>query len=771
MDKPTTDSEAQLEAAIAAAIGTVFPWVAQKDIRHQVGFSIRLGHGEVKTSGKASWHKRGRADVVVFKGDTALAVFELKRNDLDLTADDEAQAISYARLLTPMPPLAVVTNGREIRIIETFTKKPLATQNTTEVAFEALLRNAATVAAEDRKRAIETLMGANADIWPQALRIASARTIGELTATSDKPTLPISSLFMIPRAAATQTVHAIDAGKRLILLRGDPLIGKTNVAAQVATAYLEERGGVLFVERSAPRLYRAVADILAEALQWPATADEARNWLRRVSAQDSGKLIVMFDDFDANNADAKLVVEELTGPGFGPHLHVVLCVDTDAADIAMKSDGRGESIIGRRATRIDIEPLDDSEFRHANIAMNKLGIGIMRGGDFAPELRQPWLLQSYITQLLAHKANVIPSVLSTDIIGMARARFKDPELRRRFRGLAQAAIADAQDQSRSIELKLMLTYRFVLRRETVVSLLAANDVDYLIRHGYAAATIGADHTPLLYVRTPELLASELAALLATELQNILEDGPRDAAAWLCGAASNFAFGDVVAAQAVFDLQQRTKNVPFHLIADLARREPVVTPASAGQRLAMLIDGLGVVDLKTVAEQPSDTPTANGEIEIGPDDGILIEIHAWMILAHFASRRSVVDLGEGETRLDAEILLTVGRAPILLRPPRADFDFAVPCHDLPSGESVACYKAGVVEIPTLLILRFLAHEDLAVADDLVTRAVASDNGALLARFDTALRMLSEGGDAERCEWAKSVHANVVSPAFGRHIAQH
>ena len=771
MNKTTTDAEAQLEAAIAAVINRVFPWLALKDIRHQIGFSIRLGHGEVKANGKTSWAKRGRADILVFKGDTALAVIELKRNDLDLTAEDDAQAVSYGRLLTPIPPLAVVTNGRETRIIETLSKKPWTPENDTEKALEALLHDTATVAADDRKRAIETLMGTQPDVWPQALRIASQRTIEELTAKSDSVTLPFNPAFAIPRDAALGIAQAIDAGKRLILLRGDPLIGKTNVAGQLAINYPQDSGAVLFVERSAAGLYRAVADILADALHWPATAEEARDWLRRTSANGDKKLIVVFDDFDANNADARLVVEELTGTGFGDRLHVVLCVDSNTTEQATKSDGRSDSILGRRATVIDVGPLSDKEFGQANVVMNASHIGVMRGGQYTPELRQPWLLQTYVTALLAHNGHVIPSVLSTDIIAMARERFKDAELQRRFRGLAKAAIQDAQDQSRSIELMLTLAYRFVLRRETVESTLNANDIAYLIQHGYAAPTIAADHTPLLSVRVPELLASELAALLATELQKVLKNEPQDAAAWLCGAASNFAFGDVIAAQAVFDLEQRTKAVPFHLIADLARREPAATSASPGQRLAMLIDGVGIIDLKAVADAPSDTQAASGEIEVRTDDGMFVDIHAWMILAHFASRRAVVVRGDTETRLDAEILLTVGRAPIVLRPPRADFDFAFPTHDLASGESVACYKAGVVEIPTLLIMRFLANENLNAANDLVTRAVASDHGALLARFDSALRLLSEGGDPDRTAWAASVLAQSVAPAFGRHIANH
>lgn len=764
-------SEAQLEAAIAAALTVAFPWVEQRDVRHQVGFSIRLGHGEVKTNGKTSWHKRGRADVVVFKGTVALAVLELKRDDLDITPEDEAQGLSYARLLTPIPPLVVVTNGKDTRLIATITGRPWTAQTRDEAAFEALVRNSARVAADDRRCAIQTLMGAGSQIWPQAVRIATRRVIDELTAVPARPTLPFSAGFQTPRDVVGEIAQAIDHNKRLVLLRGDPMIGKTNVAGQFAMSYPEDLGAVLLVERSAAGLYRALADLLAEALEWPATADEAREWLRRASTQDGPRLVVIFDDFDATNADARMIVEELTSTSFGERLQIVLCVDAGGAAAATTPDGRGDSIIGRRATLMDVTPLSNSEFATAARHMAKSGIYVMHGGQYAPELRLPWMLQAYASRLLEHDGGTIPSVLSTQIIDITRQRFGDPELRRRFRGLAKAAISDAQDQSRSVELMLELTYRFTLRRETVESHLGANDIEYLIQHGYLAPGISGDHVPLVSLRLPELLASELAALLATDLQRMLTDNPGDAAAWLAGAASNFVFGDVIAAQAVFDLERRTKRIPFNLVADLARRAPVRTPPSPGSRLAMLIDGLGVVDLKTVEGKTSDEAATGDEIEIGVDEGTFVDIHSWMVLAHLASRPSAVDFGEGEVRLDREILLTVGRSPLIMRPPRADFKFAFPSHELPSGEVIVCYKAGVVELPALLMLRFLGTESIDVGTDFVREAVEDDNAPLLSRVDIALHMISESDNENRAGWARNIRKDMVEPALLRHIGKH
>src|SRR5258708_19808602 len=95
------------------------------------------------------------------------------------------------------------------------------------------------------------------------------------------------------------------------------------------------------------------------------------------------------------------------------------------------------SIIGRRAVRISVGPLDDQEFQIALKVLSQRGIGFMLGALASPELRQPWILRAIsapmfesVNQPPPGQSIALAPLLSVDLIRHARRRFSDPELRR-----------------------------------------------------------------------------------------------------------------------------------------------------------------------------------------------------------------------------------------------------------------------------------------------------------------------------------------------------
>jgi len=87
-----------------------------------VGYNVGI---EVKQGRKA---RTIFADAVVYDGPArtrALVVVETKPPTPPLTAGDADQAFSYARLLTPIAPIVLLTNGTETKAYDTFTKKVL----------------------------------------------------------------------------------------------------------------------------------------------------------------------------------------------------------------------------------------------------------------------------------------------------------------------------------------------------------------------------------------------------------------------------------------------------------------------------------------------------------------------------------------------------------------------------------------------------------------------------------------------------------------------
>jgi hypothetical protein len=393
-------------------------------------------------------------------------------------------------------------------------------------------------------------MGSDPQVWTSAVAAASRDAIAELTATAGHPLRPFGPL-KVRRLATREVASKLAAGARLVLVSGAPLSGKTNVLEQIVRMLNPQVAAGLFLECGAREVFQKIADLLADALDWPVNPEAARNWVRSISQSTGPLLVLAIDQLDPENREDVRMVEDLTSGAFGAGLRVVVGLDEGAMRRVLQSpDGRRESPIGRRAEVVEVSDLTEPEFHWAVGALAALDMGIMHGGQHSPDLRRPWLLQAMATRLSGIKREgfgVLPAVPGLEILAQARANFGDPELRRRYGALARAVAADAQDQSKPDGMALQLTNRFFVRRATMEAMLQPADAAWLLKQGYLTPSIGEENTPVATVAFPELLASELARHLAVELRAIVDDDPELAAEWLTGAASNFVLGDVVAA--------------------------------------------------------------------------------------------------------------------------------------------------------------------------------------------------------------------------------
>ena len=114
-------SEADLEAEIHRALKLAFFALPPDTIRHQPTLRFQLGHQQFEVDGLKSASPNVHCDVLVKYRGRLLAILELKRPDQALATIDAKQALSYAKVLDPSPPLVVVTNGHAVQFYETYT--------------------------------------------------------------------------------------------------------------------------------------------------------------------------------------------------------------------------------------------------------------------------------------------------------------------------------------------------------------------------------------------------------------------------------------------------------------------------------------------------------------------------------------------------------------------------------------------------------------------------------------------------------------------------
>lgn len=91
------------------------------ELSFETTFKIALGRGRYTINGKKSAEANGRLDILCKRDQEHLCVIELKAEGINLTDDDRVQGLTYARLLEPMAPYIIITNGKETCVYNTIT--------------------------------------------------------------------------------------------------------------------------------------------------------------------------------------------------------------------------------------------------------------------------------------------------------------------------------------------------------------------------------------------------------------------------------------------------------------------------------------------------------------------------------------------------------------------------------------------------------------------------------------------------------------------------
>ncbi|MDY0932110.1 type I restriction enzyme HsdR N-terminal domain-containing protein [Chryseobacterium sp. CFBP8996] len=154
------NNEATLEARIDCVLASVFPTFKTVNVQHQKSFSIKFGHHNVKVDLEepSNYPSRAIFDILLTIENKNVILLELKKEGLNLTNDDILQGLSYARLIDNMPPLTLISNGKDNWFYNTYTKEKIETTNVDLAIIQKLTDNSFQLAINDFKDAINLLL-------------------------------------------------------------------------------------------------------------------------------------------------------------------------------------------------------------------------------------------------------------------------------------------------------------------------------------------------------------------------------------------------------------------------------------------------------------------------------------------------------------------------------------------------------------------------------------------------------------------------------------
>ncbi|MHB1937220.1 MAG: type I restriction endonuclease [Acidobacteriaceae bacterium] len=755
---------------MAAALSAAFPNIPREQLTEQRRFTVRLGRQTHEFDSAAEWEKSGRADVIISHGGRPLALVELKNEDLALTQADYQQAQSYANQLTPRPPLAVVTNGRETRIYDANTGQPWSGEQDAASAVAHLLTNAAKLAAANMRWATEALMGRETGVWVPIVRSATARLLAEMTDPPGQSDRAFAEVLLFPRLSTFAAISSARAGTTFTIVEGAAQSGKSSCLRELALHTLDsEDFAVLMLRGSGPGLFQSLADLFAIELEWNLTANDARQWLRRMSTGPAGPaLLLVIDDVEPQTRMAA-DLEELASLRPGNKLNVILT--TDRAERLVKApNGRTQTAVGNRAKAIEIGPLRLEEFQSAQRALANQNVHFQKGAEYAEDYRAPWVLRTIYDAAARNprhqdpnSALFLPPALGLELVDAARRNYAhQADLLRGYRVLARCTLAD--EGARSAELALAAANGFVVRQDAL-SDEARHSVAELKLKGAVRTYRHAGGEDIVVPTIPAAFLSALADAAGDELARRAEVDPQDAGIWLGRRLAAIYLGDVIGAQAIRSMAEKTGGFSSGIIDGLLAIEPTEEPIGNAVVAMAAPDGR-LIHLKIEGEKAwlsnRHGDVIGESVDLGDErPHMLGNTVAWMILGQLA-RLPTAMVGDDSQRMDAMILLKIGQCTFpLLRANEEGLGHLV--HDLGDHGRVLCHDQGPIEAATQAMADLLSRP-WAHAGEWVDAANQTKSLPLMHRLTIALRTVQLRNIPDLSDWADATLKERMLPTL-------
>jgi len=182
----------------------------------------------------------GRSDMLLCRNGHPLAMVETKRPGVPLTDGDASQALSYARLLREIAPLAIVTNGADTRVYDVVTGDEL----TGSAGQSSWWRNGQQIAgvSEDiRRLAARTLIGINYQTLMEFCRQQVSMATEDLRGGPYDYKSYVPQVYQQRSAAEAAFRQFLSGSAPCFAVVGESGWGKTNLLCTLADRLLEDR--------------------------------------------------------------------------------------------------------------------------------------------------------------------------------------------------------------------------------------------------------------------------------------------------------------------------------------------------------------------------------------------------------------------------------------------------------------------------------------------------------------------------------------------------
>ncbi|MFT4407467.1 hypothetical protein ACMXY3_25640 [Bacillus cereus] len=701
-------NEATFEARAQEAIKDIFPSYATLELTHQLIFSVKLGHEDIDVKPSI---RKPRLDILIKQKERNLAVLELKRPGHLLKDEDRDQGLSYARLLTPMPPLVIVSNGKETQFYETASGELSDTRNYDAEELEKLFVRALEVAASQKEEAIRILLGKDPLIWEKVIGELNKISFQSQTGSVETLSQPIAKSFNLPREITQRIVKLVSGNNPVVAVTGAPLVGKTNVLYEFCQSN-EELFVPIYInaENCQSGIFQYLANHFTKHFFSTTSIDDVRHWLLHGVVNNphpAGKIVIIIDDVRYSEEHITREINELIELcSYTRSCSLVIACDSSNYHLMAHVPGRPrKTLFGKRALRVEVNNLSDVEFDMAREYIKRhFSAGFYKGAQYSKELRTPRILRMIIANL-PRELNLDTQLLISNFLPfraldrVLRGFSSDHKFISDMVKLVKAAMKDNQDSPPPI-LETMVSYgRGHVLYDKAEVILGEARIERLLQQGHIDWFTDKEHNRYIFPKVPELLAASAVEALISEAREMEFEQAID---YVLKKSERLPYGDLIGANIFERLSRERKISLYQLIVYLINKPPQIEKVTKKFDGAMIyFDKTGLVTIPP--EIWKDT---------SEDIRMISNLFPWLVLSQLATALMIAEDSEDPWKVYREILIVVGRYENVLRrfEPEATLDdiMGYQTHTLRSkdgreGEGL-CGEVGIIEPITYAMQR-------------------------------------------------------------------
>lgn len=735
--------ESEYEGRLAEILRNIFPTFGDVILEHQKSFKLRFGKSTVDiNTDEQEKTNSPRLDILLTIQGKNQILLELKRPGTSLKEEDFEQAISYARLLIPMPPITVVSNGVENRIFNSFTTEKIDRTIDNHLLFD-LLETSCELASSQLKDAFDVVLQRDPEILSKVITGKGKEYFTQLSGNIDQFQFPICQEFLIPREIALKQITQRDTdGSQITCIVGSALSGKTTILYQIfehATS-LGHYAFYLNCEENNYSILQQLANGLSIHSGFPFSKDKVRQWfINATRSEQKSVFYLLIDNFWDGIPDSlqEEIVELIDIFSGGNQRVIITADDRNFQRLTTHRNRIYQTIIGNKSEQVNLDLLSELEFQWMEeILAENFNTSIGDGGMYFSDYRDPRRIR-LILSLRSDTQNhlQLPTLPDSSLLEKG---FKSPiisnDVRQYFRIFSKKFI---EEQIFKFDNKLspQSVCDYSVSTEGLKSVCKDLYNDFLSSGFFSERYIGEERRT--FVKHFEIFSYCCISSIVQEL--LLKGSPNRDIVKLCKkfvwVLDKTPYSDIIGCVALTELIKPDPKLFMKMVDELVKQRPRMQKVSVGSILQKL-DSKGSKEIFTVTSE---------------DEGgcYIINLPEYAILAELCSAIILVPKGNDNDEFGFMkwLVRNVASAPIFLSKPDPfayDYNYPHTSYDFIHLGTVVSTRDGIFE-PIVHALTKIFQRFPAIVLDAFEHAMTGKNFVLAYRVFIATREFIRGSD--------------------------